>query len=537
MRKYFLFVLFIGGFSALQAQDIFSSSTEVKDIYLNFMQPNWLALLEAQKLAGEDERILASIKIDGVTYDSVGVRYKGNSSFFNVNKSGSKKLPFNIKLDYIRKKQELPNGQESIKLSNVFRDPSFLREVLSYEIVGNYMPSPRAGYVRLYVNGEPYGLYNITEPVDKVFIKKHFGYKKGTLIKCDPKWKVTPIEGCPVGDKASLQYLGDDPECYQKLYEFKSKKKGPKRLIKLAKALKENPEEIEKMLNVDQVLWMHAFNNVLVNLDSYTGRLCHNYYLWRDSFGIWQPFVWDMNLSFGAFRFNGIDSRPMSDTDMQKMSMFIHYKTKNEKRPLITNLLGISIYRKTYVAHVKTILEDYFLNGKYKESALKLQAAIDQIVMSDTNKLYSYETYKENFRSTTMAGKSKIIGITELMDARTEYLRQHPLMKKTDPKIEKVEDVLENNMVKIRAIIKDSEQAWLYYRSKSGAPFKRTLMNKNSETSNVVSASSDFELILEPTEIIQYYILAEGDKTVSLSPKRASFEFYSVKNTFESLAK
>ena len=44
------------------------------------------------------------------------------------------KNPINIKLDYINNGQSI-NGYNVLKLSNGFTDPSFVREVLSYEIV------------------------------------------------------------------------------------------------------------------------------------------------------------------------------------------------------------------------------------------------------------------------------------------------------------------------------------------------------------------------------------------------------------------
>ncbi|MBK7338404.1 MAG: CotH kinase family protein [Saprospirales bacterium] len=47
------------------------------------------------------------------------------------------------------------------------------------------------------------------------------------------------------------------------------------------------------------MLWMLAINNVLVNLDSYVGGFAQNYYLYRDSTGIFHPVIWDLNLALG----------------------------------------------------------------------------------------------------------------------------------------------------------------------------------------------------------------------------------------------
>ena len=165
--------------------------------------------------------------------------------------------------------------------------------------------------------------------------------------------------------------MAKDSTCYTNAYELKTKTGWPE-LINLTDILNNKTEEIETILNVDQVLWMLAFNNVLVNLDSYTGRLVHNYYLYQDINGIFNPIIWDLNMSFGGFRFDGT-GKALSNEEMQTLSPFIHYKTKNPDRPLITLLLKKNLYRKVYLAHIQTILNDHFKNGKYKERAKYVQ--------------------------------------------------------------------------------------------------------------------------------------------------------------------
>ncbi len=491
----------------------------VKEAKVYIEDLNWLNTLDSLKQIGNNDRILADVVLDGVRYEKVGIRFKGNSSYFNVRNQELNKLPFNIKADFKKKKQRFYGKYKSLKLSNVFRDPSFLREVLSYEIAGNYMPTPRANYIKLYVNDEYLGLYNNTESVDNDFLKEHFGWKKGTLFKCDPNWNAEDLRDCPKGDKASLQYLGQDSTCYYSLYEIKSKK-GWNELIELTRVLNKDIKNIENILNVDQVLWMHAFNNVLVNLDSYAGRLCHNYYLYQDSFGLFHPILWDMNLSFGGFRYDGL-GRPLSNEKMIKLSMFNHYKQKNDKRPLITNLLRNSHYRKIYVAHVKTIVNDYFSNKKYMERAELIHNAIDSHVKSDTNKLYSYEGFKQNINTVAAIGKSKMIGIGELMEERTAYLEKHPLYTRKAPEISEVRHVGESEKNLIKAKVIGAETVYLAYRLKSHAPFKKIQMLQDI-------VGDDFSAKIDKVLGAEYYIIAEGDKSTSLSPERASFEFYEI---------
>lgn len=498
----------------------------ILEVRLYFKQDNWHNLLDSLKQAGNDERLEGDVEINGKRFEGVGVRYKGNSSYNSVRKY-SDKLPFNIKLDYKEKKHELSDGFETLKLSNVFRDPSYLREVLSYEIAGRYMPAPKANFAKLYVNGEYLGLYNNTESVDKKFLKDNFGNKDGTLVKCDPNWKAAGSSRCPEGEKSSLMYLGKDSICYMRYYEMKSDY-GWQDMVDLATMLHFEPDSIEQILDVDQTLWMLAFNNVLVNLDSYTGRFCHNYYLYRDEVGIFHPIVWDMNLSFGGFRYTGL-GKPLSNSDMQTMSPFIHYKQKNTKRPLITNLMGIDLYRKVYVAHMRTILNDYFVDSTYIKRAEEIQGLIDKAVAADSSKLYEYGEFKKNLAESAKAGESTIIGIAELMGKRTEYLMDHPLIKTDAPVISKVTHDDLGSAIVVNSTIQGTTKAWLMYRFGTQGTFKRVELFDDGWHNDVDEGDQIWGGTIE--EIIegqpfQYYIIAEGEKAAALSPERASKEFY-----------
>jgi len=494
---------------------------EVAEIHIYFEAPNWMEKLDSLKQAGHDDRLPGDVVVNGVRYEEVGVRYKGNSSFNSVSKDDEAKLPLNIKLDYKDKEQTLPGGVETLKLSNVFRDPSFLREVLSYDIARQYMPAPRANFAKVFVNDEYLGFYNSTESVDKKFLLKHYGNSSGTLVKCDPNWEFPEQKQCPHGDHASLEYLGEDSTCYMGLYEIKSDY-GWKDLIDLTQVLHEAPDSLEKVLNVDQVLWMLAFNNVLVNLDSYSGMLCHNYYLYRDTFGVFHPVVWDMNLSFGAFRYSEKGSN-LSNEQMQELSPFLHYR--NEKRPLINKLLSNSLYRKIYLTHIRTILQENFTEDQYLEKARAIQEVIAPFVESDPNRLYRLETFRENLDTTTLIDDQAIIGITELMEKRTEYLMQHPLIVKEPPLISAVQHEKTKDKVRISANVQQAETVWLCYRYAGRSNFKRIQMAGGSlEADQAIR----WEAMVDNRPGIQYYIAAEGERAAALSPERASLVFYEV---------
>lgn len=528
MKYIFTFLLFCALGQAAVAQDFYAVD-KIHEVRILFKSDNWDAILNQLKEDDDGDRLVADVVFNGKTYKDCGVRYKGNSSYFNTRKYEETKLPFNIKADFKIDNQEFAPGISKLKLSNVFRDPSYLREVMSYQIANKYTDAPRANYVKVYANDTYLGLYNNTESVEEEFLAEHYGGDDGILIKCDPLWNMEKIPDCPESDKASLQYLGENAACYKNYYEMKEGgEEGWKALIELTKILNDKPEDIHKYLNVDRVLWMLAFNNVLVNLDSYTGRLCHNYYLYKNpQTGLFEPILWDMNLSFGGFRF--AEDKGLSNEEMATMSPYIHYKSRNPERPLLVKLLENDLYRKIYIGHIRTILDENFAAGQYKVEAEKIRARIDAAVKEDTNKLYSYEEYQKNYTQTAQAGRSKIVGITELMDARATYLKAHPLLEKAAPVIEKpTAEKFSDSTLVIQAKVTDADKVHVFYRPDAKTPFKHLEMYDDGGHNDLVADDKTYGATIPYSKGTDYYVAAEGSRSAALSPARAAYEFWTV---------
>ena len=172
--------LFAACFAATLPAQTFYAPTTVHKIEITFAESNWDALLDAQKAGAEDYIMARSVTIDGTTYDSVGVKYKGNSTY----DARQAKNPFHIELDTYKEQDH--QGYKDIKLSNAAKDPSFLREVLSYQIARQYMTAPQSNFANVYVNGTLIGLYSNSESVGKTFVKTYFGSKSNTFVKCNP---------------------------------------------------------------------------------------------------------------------------------------------------------------------------------------------------------------------------------------------------------------------------------------------------------------------------------------------------------------
>ncbi len=106
-------------------------------------------------------------------------------------------------------------------------------------------------------------------------------------------------------DDVKLKYIDDDPDSYPNLFDSAktSVTDGDKaRLIQSLKALSEG-RDVSEVVDIDQVLRYFVVHNYVVNGDSYTGSMVHNYYLYEQD-GRLSLIPWDYNLAFGTFQGN-----------------------------------------------------------------------------------------------------------------------------------------------------------------------------------------------------------------------------------------
>ncbi len=508
------------------AQDFYDLNT-IQTIEITFAQSNWDQLLDAEKAGNEDYILAESVTINGETFDSIGVKYKGNSTY-NPNQT---KNPFHIELDTYKDHEY--DGYTDIKLSNVAKDPSFLREVLSYQILRQYMAAPLSNFANVYVNGTLIGLYSNSESISKKFVNDRFGSKNNTFIKCNPPAGAGPQSN----DLPNLVYLGDNFTSYEDAYELKSDE-GWEELIDLCDTLANEVAAIEQILDVDRVLWMLAFNNVFVNLDSYIGSFAQNYYLYRDDNRRFVPVVWDLNESFGRFAMTG-SGNLNSTAAKQQMSHLLH--ANDADYPLIQKLLSIPLYKRMYLAHFKTILLENFDNDTYYETGLSLQAIIDDAVQADNNKFFTYANFQNNLTADVNSGGGgpgggATPGITNLMDGRTNYLLGLADFTQTQPTISDIAfsnptPVL-NETITITANVADGTTAYLGYRDDLEKVFVRTLMYDDGAHNDGAANDGVFGAEITVTSTFgQYYIYAENAQAGKFSPVRAEYEYHSITAT------
>jgi len=516
-----LFLVLQLGF--LQAQDFYDINT-LESIEITFEESNWDQLLDEAYASTGDYILAKAVTINGITFYSVGVKYKGNSTY----RPNQTKNPFHLELDTY-KEQEY-EGYTDIKLSNVAKDPSFLREVLSYQIIRKYMDAPLSNYANVFVNGNLIGLYSNSESISRKFVNNRFNSKNNTFVKCNPPAGAGPGSN----DFPNLVYIGEDSTSYYDAYELKSES-GWAELIDLCDTLSNHTDVIDEILDVDRALWMLALNNVLVNLDSYIGGFAQNYYLYRDDNGRFVPVIWDLNESFGRFTMTG-SGNVNSTAAKQQMSHLLH--ENDSGFPLIMKLLGIPLYKRMYLAHYKTILLENFEDGSYFATGQLYQDLIDESVQLDNNKFFTYNNFVSNLTTDVAGGGGgpgggSTVGITNLMEGRTDFILGLTDFLQVQPSIDDIEfstsTPIMNEMITIVAKVLDEEEVYLGYRSDEYGVFERIQMfddgmhNDGEADDNIYGV----EILLERA-VTQFYIYADNKNIGKFSPERAEHEYHNI---------
>lgn len=525
MKKRFTALAILACMKLSYGQTTLYDQKTIQKIEITFTQPDWDYQLDTAK-AGADGYILASkIKINGTEFDSVGVKYKGNSSY----DATYKKNPLHIEMDTY--KNQSYQKIKDIKLGNGYADPSLIREVLSYDILRNYMDCPRSNFAQVYINGTYIGLYANDESITKQFCSDHFYSSKNTFVKCNP------IGTASSNTKSNLRYINADSTSYFKFYEMKSDE-GWKELVALCDTVTNFPASLASIMDVDRVIWMLAFNNTLVNLDSYNGVFAQNYYLYRDGTKRFNPIIWDLNMCFGGFPYVGNSNSSLVGlmiADMQKLPITSH--STDQYWPLIKDVMAVPMYKRMYVAHMRTIIKEVLVSNYYKTKAEEFMKLIDTAVAADSNKFYSYAQFQTSMTANTANGSFFIPGLSTLIDGRLTYLQSLPDFTNTPPAISgvKANDTIPvlNNPVSISASVTNTTtgEVYLGYRFLSADKFVRVKMLDDGQHNDGAAGDNVFGATVNMTGAqMQYYIYAENANAGIFSPERAEHEFYTLKS-------
>jgi len=513
-------------FFHLNAQYFYQrDSIQVIEIFFSFS--NWDAQLDANE-ATETYIYADSIRINGTSFDSCGVRYKGNSSYNPSNQ----KNPLRLELNTIKANQDY-QGFTDIKLSNGYKDPSMIREILTYQILENYMDCPRSNFARVYINGQYRGVYTNNESIKDDFNEAHY-YADDTYFKCNPVGGAGPGGGT----SPDLKYLGTDSTSYFNGYELQSTY-GWNRLVTLCNTLNNDFQNMESTLDIDRAIWMLAFNNVLVNLDSYSGAFRQNYYISWDKNGRFVPTVWDVNMSFGSFP-GGTGSGAFTPSALDPFS-----NSTSVNHPLIKQIMANPLYKRMYMAHVRTMVQEMFESGQYETWAQSLMALADSSIQADPYKFYSYNQFLNSLTTAVAGGGpgggSSIPGIKALMDARAQFFSTNAAYLLQAPAIlshgATASPLNYGSTTTLIANVSNETNVYLGYRTDHTLKFNRVQMYDDGAHNDGAAGDHTYGVEVPVNGLLfEYYIYADNNNAGLFSPARAEHEFHTLAVTFPSPA-
>jgi len=418
-------VLASGPAAAQSVPDVYDE-TVLRTLEITFHQANWQSQLTFNRAS--KAYIKADLKVDGKVYKDVGVRYRGNSSYKAVT---SIKKPFKIKFNQFVAGQDL-YGYSTLNLNNGFRDPTFVREVLSFWVLRKYLPAPKANWVKLLINNQTYGVYINIQQINADLLEEWLRSSQGNRYRAERG----------VGGNAhspALINLGTIASNYTKGYELKTENAtNPwNDIMQLCTVLNTTsqaqlPTALPKVLDVDESLRYLAGNNLLPAVDSYIGNTAHNYYIYFDTYhGRAVLLPWDLNASFGGNAW-------LSVAQKQALNPFF---SMNINRPLLNNVVNTTVkggeWRARYIAHLRTMLNQAYDWKVLGPKVTEYQGLISAEVQKDTIKLYSNTLFTQNVTQDVLirvrTSNQWIPGLQPMVDKRRAYLLSHIEINSTPP--------------------------------------------------------------------------------------------------------
>jgi hypothetical protein len=393
----------------LQPKDVssFPSTVDLYDpgtlrtVFLQFDRDDW-----EQELAAfyhTDVEIPATVIVDGKTYRDVGISFRGNNSFTAVPES--LKRPLTVSFDSVHSDQRLL-GYKTLHLLNSNQDPTFLRSLLYLDVARDYIPTLKANFLRVVINGESWGVYPNQQAFGKEFLRDVYKDTAGT------QWK-SPNNSVGGG----LSYLGDDVALYRRWYEMKGKDDPAAwaALIRVTKVLNETPpaqleQALSPIMNVDGVLKFLALDVALINGDGYWND-GSDFNLFFDAKGRLNLTPHDANEGFRGNR-GGAQLDPLTALD-------------DPNKALRHKLLAVPALRTRYLTYVGDIAEKWLDWNRLGPIVERYQKVIAADVAGDTRKLDTIEAFTTGVYGDGQAapGPTTLKGFA---DQRRAFLLAHP---------------------------------------------------------------------------------------------------------------
>jgi len=187
----------------------------------------------------------------------------------------------------------------------------------------------------------------------------------------------------------SLLYTDDDPNSYSNIFDNAKTDSNAGDQARLIAALKNLGEgsNIENTVDVDAVIRYFVVHNFVLNFDSYTGTMMHNYYLYEKE-GRLSMIPWDYNLSFGAFQSSaGTESLVNYPIDTPVSGGSI------QNRPMLAWIFENQEYTELYHEYFHRFIETFFESGRFEQEIARVYNLISPYVEKDPTKFCSFEQF------------------------------------------------------------------------------------------------------------------------------------------------
>lgn len=440
----------------------FYDESVVREIEFIFSQSSYWSILTNNYNSGTD--LMASVIIDGVRYDSVGIRFKGMTSFFRNN---SQKKSFNVTLDFMKDQDVM--GYETLNLNCGFDDHSSIKEALYNHIGRQFSPALKTNFAHLKINGQDWGPYSNVQQLNGEFFKEWFFSNDGTSWRALRTGGFGGPGGNPFGTgRSTLNYNGPDSTDYNQDYQIKriGKARPWDELILATDKLNNLPlsqlaDSLKYYIDVDKALWYLAREIIFSDDDGYVWKGGMDYYVyWDKESGLIIPLEYDGNTC--------MESR------FSNWSPF--YNEQDARFPLIHRLFAVPELRQRYLAHVRTILDEYMdpidlfpvINGYVIQ--------LNQLVQNDPKKIYSYQEWADgtnDLRNFITTRRSFLLNNTEVRESgldisQVQYAVNGNAFQRPEP----------GEVVDITATISGTtaEKVWLYHAQGFSSVFEKTEM-------------------------------------------------------------
>lgn len=310
----------------------------------------------------------STVTVNDLTWEHVGIRFKGNSSLTSAYNSENDKLSFKLdfdefELDYPEIKDQRFYGFKQLNLNNNFSDTSLMREKVAADLFREFgLVSSQTSFCVVNMDyGEGsmyYGVYTLVEEMDDTGLSQ-FEEDDGNLYK--PEGRAASFASGTYNKDQMEKKTNEDEGDYSdvdSLYEI------------INSDLRETDvdtwkTELEAVFNVEVFLKWLAANAVIQNWDTY-GNMTHNYYLYNNpETGQLNWLPWDNNEAF----YEGKGNRGALSLGMSEVS---------EEWPLIYYLINDTDYKEVYDSYVKEFVDEVFTVERMTETYMSYYEMIKE---------------------------------------------------------------------------------------------------------------------------------------------------------------